>query len=225
MLEQASIIRQKRQTIKITIQDNGELVIYTPYGIKYDKIEQILRAKKPLLDKKIASIKQNSSKFSKIIKKEAILLFGKEYLIVPTTKVKKACFSEEYFLVPKKYFEEGKTQFIIKKSIKEIAERVILRRMQDILAYYKTYEVSRIILGSFKAKWGSCDSFSVIKLNWKLAMLPQKLVDFVLFHELTHLKELNHSKNFYYELSKVCPNWKTCRDELKNYSFVLSLYD
>lgn len=225
MLEQASVIRQKRRTIKITITDSGDLVVYTPYGIKYDKIEEILQSKRALLNKKIAKVKAISNKYSKIISHQSLMLFGKEYLVVPTDKVKKACFTDEYFLVPQKQFDSGKTDYLIKKGLKEIAQRVLLRRINDILSYLKTYKPSRIVLGSFKSKWGSCDNFGVIKLNWRLVMIPQKHVDFVIYHELTHLKELNHSKKFYENLSKICPTWKESREDLKNYTFCLSLYN
>ena len=224
MVEQASIIRQKRKTIKIAITNNADLIIYCPYGLKLEKIEEILQAKKRILQKKIESIKLTNSKFSNIIKRETLLLFGKEYIIIITDKVSKACFSDEYFLIPKKKYDVGKCDEIIQKSLKEVAQRVLLRRFKDILSHYKSYNVSKIILGNFKSKWGSCDCFGVIKLNWRLVMLPTKLVDFVIFHELTHLKELNHSKLFYYELEKVFPDWKKCREDLKNYLIVLSIY-
>ena len=224
MVEQASIIRQKRKTIKIAITNNADLVVYCPYGLKLDKIESILQNKKRILQKKIETVKQANAKFANITKRETILLFGKEYIIISTDKVRKACFSDEYFLIPKNKFEMGKCDEIIVKSLKEIASRTLIRRFKDILSFYKTYNVSKIILGSFKAKWGSCDCFGVIKLNWRLVMLPTKLVDFVIFHELSHLKELNHSKKFYYELEKVFPDWKASREELKNYSIILSLY-
>lgn len=223
MIEKASIIREKRKSVKITISREGDITIYCPYGLALDKVESILKSKEKLLEKKINKARVLSSKFSSVMKLENILLFGKEYVIVPTNKVSKPSFTEEYFLLPKKYYESGKTTFYIKKIVKEIADRVIVKRFKDIIQNYK-YDVSKIIIGSYRAKWGSCDRFGVIKLNWRLAMVKPKLIDFVIFHELTHLKELNHSPRFYMELEKVCPTWKESRDELKNYAFLLEMY-
>ncbi len=224
MLEQASIIREDRKNIRITVSREGNIIVYCPFGLAYQKIEEILKSKQKVLERHSNKVKKINSKFSKIINYENMLLFGKEYLIVPTTKVSKPCFTDEYFLIPKKYFETNKTIFYIKKVVKEIAERVISKRVKDILQNYKKFEVNKLVIGSFKSKWGSCDNYGVIKLNWKLAMLDAKLIDFVIYHELTHLIELNHSKKFYSELSKICPNCKESREELKNYSFLLSLY-
>ncbi len=224
MLEQASIIREKRRTIKITINREGNLIIYCPYGVSAQKLEEILLSKRNILEKKISKTKSITSKYSKIINMENILLFGKEYIVVPTTKVTKPCFTDEYFLLPKKYYDAGKTAYHIKKVTKDIAERVIVKRFKDIVQCYKCIDVSKVIIGNYRAKWGSCDKFGVIKLNFRLAMVDAKLIDFVIYHELTHLKELNHSPRFYRELEKLCPDWKESRERLKTFSFLLELY-
>lgn len=222
MVENASIIREKRKSIKIVLTQSGELVVYAPFGIKIDRIEDVLQNKKNILAKKMQQLRDTNNKYSSIFSREEVMVFGKKYTIVLTDKVRKASFTEEYFLLPKKH--EEKVDFYIKKTVREIAERVIFKRVKDILFIHREFEVSKMIIGDFKSKWGSCDNFGVIKFNWRLAMVPPKLVDFVIMHELSHLKELNHSNLFYNELSRLCPNWKESREALKEYSFLLSLY-
>ena len=180
MIEKASIIREKRKSVKITINREGDITVYCPYGLALEKVESILKSKERLLEKRINKAKILSSKFSSVMKLESILLFGKEYVIVPTNKISKPSFTEEYFLIPKKYYEANKTSYYVKKVVKEIADRVIIKRVKDIIKNYK-YDVSKIIIGSYRAKWGSCDRFGVIKLNWRLAMVKPKLVDFVIY--------------------------------------------
>lgn len=224
MLEQASIIREKRKSIKISISNYGKLVIYCPVGLSYEKIKEVVKTKENILKKRLSKAQFLSRQYANILTNKSVLLFGKEYEILVTNKVKKPCFTDENFLITSKIFDSNKTTFYIKKVEKEIAERVLPKRIRDILQNYK-YNVSKVVIGNFKAKWGSCDSFNSIKLNWRLAMLPPKIVDFVIFHELTHLIELNHSKKFYLELEKVCPDWKESREALRNFNFLLSLYN
>ena len=76
----------------------------------------------------------------------------------------------------------------------------------------------------FKARWGSCDARGLIKLNWRLSMLPVPLRDYVLIHELCHLRELNHSARFWQWVERFCPCYHACRKELKEYSFLTDLY-
>ena len=121
----------------------------------------------------------------------------------------------------------NKLNFFIKKSLKEIAKKIITSRTSEI---YKTFPkntliYNKITIGSFKAKWGSCDNLRNLKFNWKLIMLNSNIIDFVIYHELAHIIELNHSKKFYYILDKLCPNWKIYRNELKKYSFLLNMYN
>ena len=92
------------------------------------------------------------------------------------------------------------------------------------LSYECNYAISGIKIGDFRAKWGSCDTSKLIKLNYKLSMLPHKLIDAVILHELVHTKEMNHSDKFYKLLIKLMPDYKKVRAELKNYGYLLKMY-
>ncbi len=225
LMDEANIIRQKRKTIKIIINDNGILSVYCPKTLTNTKIEEILKSKEKLLQKKLNKIKSYNNKFSPIINYEQTLLLGKNYFVVPTSKVGKGYFTEDSLLIPKKYAEAGKIPFYIKKVVKELATKIITNRVEVLSKISKKYKYSKIVIGNFKSKWGSCDNYGVLKFNWKLVMMNPNVIDFVIYHELTHLIELNHSKNFYINLEQICPNWKIYRKTLKEYVFLLNLYN
>lgn len=223
MIEQANIVRERRKTIKIIVDKNGKLIVFCPYGLSLTQVDEILKSKERAILNKISNAKQLNENYSDIINGKSILLFGKEYKLAFSPKIKKPSFSDEYFFVPEKYLRAGNINLCIKKTIKEIASRVIAARLKEISQANNAY-VAKIVIGDFHAKWGSCDSKSVIKFNWRLAMLGQQIVDFVIYHEITHLKEMNHSKRFYFELEKICPNWKESREKLKKFAFLLTMY-
>lgn len=225
LIDEANIIRQKRKTIKIIISDNGLLSIYCPKLISTSKIEEILKSKEKLLQKKINKIKATNNKFDNIINYNQVLLLGKKYFVVPTTKVGKGYFTEDSLLIPNKYVEAEKVAFYIKKILKELSSKIITNRVGELSKLSKKFKYTKIVIGNFKSKWGSCDNFGVLKFNWKLVMLSPKVIDFVIYHELTHLLELNHSKNFYINLENICPDWKAQRKILKEYVFLLNLYN
>lgn len=225
LLDKANIIRQQRKTVKIAVGEGGVLTIYCPYNLNYLKIEEIVKSKEKLLTKKINQLSQIKKENYYIINYKKILLLGKEYFIIPTEKVGKAYFADDSFLIPKRYENMPKIVNFIKKNLKEIASRVINNRLKEILNSHQIKnKINKISIGSFKSKWGSCDSLKNIKFNWKMIMLPPKLIDFIIFHELTHLNELNHSQNFYRKLQEVFSDHKKCRAELKKYSFLLNIY-
>ncbi len=63
-------------------------------------------------------------------------------------------------------------------------------------------------------KWGYCTREGRLSFSWQLAALPEKLREYVVLHELTHLKEFNHSRSFKAELSEVCPDFRSREEEL-----------
>lgn len=70
-------------------------------------------------------------------------------------------------------------------------------------------------LSSARTRWGSCSSQSGIRLNWRLIHLPLALVDYVVAHELAHLREMNHSRRFWLHVESIYPDWREARRELK----------
>ena len=66
-----------------------------------------------------------------------------------------------------------------------------------------------------KTRWGSCSSEKNLNFNWKLILAPPEVLDYVVVHELCHLKEMNHSKAFWDEVGKVMPEYETYKLWLK----------
>lgn len=67
-------------------------------------------------------------------------------------------------------------------------------------------------------RWGSCSSTGTIMLNWRLIHFAPAIIDYVVAHEVAHLKEMNHSANFWQEVSRLLPNFYTARQQLKQFS-------
>ena len=225
LINQAEIKRESRKSIKIVIENNGNLVVFCPKNISIKKINEVLESKSKLITKKIEKIKKLNTLNSDIINYKSILLLGEKYSVIETNKVGKPYFTDSCLFLPLRYKENSSLRInILKKTLKNLASTILIKRLNDILLCKKINGVNKITVGSFKSKWGSCDSEGHIKLNWKVVMLPKELIDFIIFHEICHLKEMNHSRNFYNELSKFCPNHRQHRAILKSYSFLLNQF-
>jgi predicted metal-dependent hydrolase len=72
----------------------------------------------------------------------------------------------------------------------------------------------RVVISPALARWGSCNSRREIRLAWRLVKAPVRLVDYVICHELAHLRHMNHSRAFWAEVARQCPGYKRLRDEL-----------
>ena len=81
-----------------------------------------------------------------------------------------------------------------------------------------------LALSSARTRWGSCSRRSGIRLNWRLIHAPLELIDYVIVHELAHLREMNHSDRFWVIVGHYFPDYKNARNALKKFSGSLSSF-
>jgi predicted metal-dependent hydrolase len=86
------------------------------------------------------------------------------------------------------------------------------------LAAQHGFEYARVKIRGQRTRWGSCSSKGNLNFNWKLMMVPSAGVDYVIIHELCHLRELNHSSHFWALVQELCPNYKYWVRWLKEHS-------
>jgi hypothetical protein len=101
---------------------------------------------------------------------------------------------------------------------KEIAREFVTRRVQFFTSLYG-YKANRIFVRNQRTRWGSCSRKGNLNFNFRLVHLPQELADYVVVHEICHLKEFNHSKNYWALVEMTLPNYKELREKLKRYRF------
>ena len=78
--------------------------------------------------------------------------------------------------------------------------------------------VGYVTVKNQKTRWGSCSAKGNVNFNYQLAFLPDELLDYVVIHELAHRRHMNHSRAFWAEVEKYCPDYLERRDQLKEYS-------
>lgn len=96
-----------------------------------------------------------------------------------------------------------------KQAVKRIPERVRI--------YIKKMGLPepRVIIRDQKKIWGSCSTDSTLRFNWRIIMAPMSLVDYVVVHELSHLKHRNHSKSFWKYLGMSIPDYEKRKERLR----------
>lgn len=89
--------------------------------------------------------------------------------------------------------------------------------------FYRQYSMqmdlfaSKIVYRKMRRRWGSCSALKVLTFNTHLAKLPLELIEYVVVHELSHLKHMNHSKAFHHHVKKHLPNEATLRRRFRDY--------
>ncbi len=102
------------------------------------------------------------------------------------------------------------------KSHKEMA-RVLVHNQVHFFSTKYGFACGSIRIGNQKSRWGSCSKRGNLNFNYKIVFLPKEIQDYIVVHELCHLKEFNHSVRFWALVEKEIPNWQKLRKELKKY--------
>ncbi|MEO0054842.1 MAG: hypothetical protein RLZZ50_789 [Verrucomicrobiota bacterium] len=91
------------------------------------------------------------------------------------------------------------------------------------LAAETLMNVKEVMVRNQRTRWGSCTTGGVISLNWRLIQSPELVRDYVIYHELMHLKEMNHSDRFWRRVEEVCPKWREAEAWLKRNGSMLGI--
>ncbi len=97
---------------------------------------------------------------------------------------------------------------------KSVVRQLILDRLAYLNQFYG-YTYKRVAIRKSKTRWGSCSKLGNLNFNYRLIFLTPEQVDLIIVHELCHLGEFNHSKNFWFLVAKVIPNYKEIGKSLK----------
>lgn len=136
-------------------------------------------------------------------------------------------------------WHDSKTKIIIDHENHTITSNIDLTISANLESRYRTYakeylsknleimakkhglEYAKCIIRGQKTKWWTCSTKKNIWLNWKLVKMPHEIAEYVICHELAHLKELNHSKRFWAVVESLYPNYKEAEAWMKKYGLSL----
>tara|TARA_X000000950_G_scaffold269313_1_gene347779 strand:+ start:227 stop:787 length:561 start_codon:yes stop_codon:yes gene_type:complete len=129
----------------------------------------------------------------------------------------------EFVHSKKNWIQKNKIRIIQKKKLKMTLSNVELEKFWDNtkqkmvqLANIHQLDFYKLTFKTLKTRWGSCSQNNTICINNIIYYLPEHLKEYIMLHELTHTKIKNHSRIFWEELEKICPNSKLKRKELRN---------
>jgi hypothetical protein len=101
---------------------------------------------------------------------------------------------------------------------KEAARIMITERLGHFMNYYGVrhgISIGRIVIRNQKSRWGSCSKKGNLNFNYKLAFMPAEVRDYVIVHEICHIKEFNHARGFWQLVAETVPDWKGLRKKLR----------
>lgn len=191
------IIKQKRKTLSLKVDNDWQVIVKVPnYASKKNILDFLEKYKDWILEKQ-ELVSKNTQKFE-IWEK---FLFFWEYFELKFDEKKKFFFDEKYFYTNFKNSEEIKKKFI--KFYKKEAKKYIVDKTIEF-SKILWLEFKEIKINSAKTRWWSCNSKKNINFSFRLILAPKLSIDYVIIHELAHLKEMNHSRQFWNLVDNYC---------------------
>lgn len=115
----------------------------------------------------------------------------------------------------------AKTRLVkwLKENAKRILTGVTQTKAQEMGVSFKSVTVT-----SAKTRWGSCSAENAVRYSFRLLYAPKEVIEYVVVHELSHVRHKNHSPRFWAEVATYCPAWKTHRDWLKRHGILMEIF-
>ena len=211
------IIRSKRKTLSLTINENAELVIRAPLRLSIKKIQDFINEKESWINRKQAIIENQIKDVTS--NQNKLLYLGSLFPInINQSATKDLMFTGEEFIANS--IEPDSLSLSIKKWYKNKFKEIALPRV----AYFANKHdlmVNQVRIKNQKTMWGSCSSKNNINLNYLLLMAPMGVIDYVIVHELVHTIHRNHSKDFWDSVESIMPEFEEHKRWLKKNGYKL----
>jgi predicted metal-dependent hydrolase len=218
-----SVILSRRRSISIIVRPDKNITVRAPLRTPLKSIERFVQLKSAWIRKHLNSkpgIKlANNDK--KHIDGETFLVLGKEYKLFRTIS------AEQFVKLNGNLIEVGqkdpdntdRTIYLLARWYFLKASEVLTEKTGEILSRYSEFRFkpSGLVIRPLKSRWGSCSIKGRITLNSELIKLDPRLIDYVIIHELCHLKFHNHGPDFHKLLGELIPDYKSLRKELRKY--------
>ncbi len=117
----------------------------------------------------------------------------------------------------------SKKKEMIGAVTRKISETYLTKRV-NYWSEITQLKFNQLRIKNHQSKWGSCSSLQNINLNWHLILLTKEQIDYVIIHELMHLKEMNHSPRFWAWVEKYCPDYRRIRKSIRDRQWIIGIY-
>ena len=227
--------RRSRRTVGLKITAEG-LVVHAPRRIFEFQLNQILQEKSNWILSKLKNREANQVEKIEWIDGEHLLYLGNDIQlnIMQSTSNKALVFDQNILKVaalqpqglsPQNIPAQAGYSCVKPNNHVVVARKVIqwykkqavqdFSRRLEILAAKLGVATPPLTLSNAQSRWGSCNNHGEVRLSWRLLQAPPHIINYVICHELAHLKQMNHSPKFYAVLESLFPNYKAAEKELK----------
>lgn len=214
------LIRQDRKTISLTVEPNMDIILKAPTNADDVRIEKFLQNKWMWLNKQLAFFERYKRKMyaKEYVSGESFYYLGRQYkLIVQSGKTNRVSLTKgKLTIITVKETDDGaRNKLLLEKWYKFRQQSIFAERYKEMLAKFDYKFTPELTVRSMPKRWGSYIKGERIILNPLLIQGPKEAIDYVITHELCHMKYKNHDSKFYALLETKFPNWQRTKVKLE----------
>lgn len=217
------IVYSGRRTLGISVLPDSSVVVRAPYRASLKTISRIINEKAGWIIKHRETYRQKN-----VTRLNAAFVSGEVHLFRGSESILNITGSAKSFI----RFNEGRIDIgienpgdslavrrLIYKGYKTEALKVFPEFLGTVLKTYENqkFKPTGLVIRSMRSRWGSCSTKGKITLSTELIKLPDIYIEYVIIHELCHLRHHNHGKEYYELLTDLFPDWKKVRKGLRDY--------
>lgn len=210
------IIRSRRKTISIIIEPDCSIVVRAPLRCSKSEINELVEKKQKWILSALERVKKsNSENAFSLVDGEKLILLGEEYTICIVRANNYLCRDHNMFL------PFGYEKHTFRKLACRLLKEYIISKAEHI-AKMNGFNYKRISITLAKKRWGSCGAGNTLNFSCALVFMPTFVVDYVIYHELCHTREKNHSSRFWALVKSVCPDYESAEQVLKSRAAIMN---
>ena len=215
--------RKGSRSIRLSIAHDGSVRVSMPTYVPYQAGLQFVRNREQWITRERQHAQHPLRTGDKIGKAHHLELLASPMVSRVTTRLNGSIVLVTYPMAVSSAANEvqAAAQKAALRALKQEAQTLLPQRLR-ILANKGGFTYSAVSFKQLKSRWGSCNSKQELTFNIFLMQLPWELIDYVIYHELTHTKVLHHGPNFWHELERHVPKAKQLRKAIRAYHPVIT---
>ena len=214
------IIRTRRKTYALILKPDGTLVVRAPLHATDRQIAKILSEKKSWIEQKRAELRQRQAQPKLYQPGERFLFLGQFYPLEIVEHQREALTLNGSFRLRRDRLENAPAVF---EAWYRAQARQMIPLHAALFAGLHSFEYKTIRITGARTRWGSCGSKGTLNFSWRLMMAPPSIIEYVVVHELCHLRQHNHSKAFWELVESILPDYRRRQKWLKTNARFLTL--
>lgn len=215
------LIRSRRRTLALQVDAGGRLIVRAPLRLPHAEIERFVRLRADWIRRQQARSRATPPPVHHYRPGEQFLYLGETYPLElvdgaqPALELREGTFRLARAALPRA--EWFFTRWYRARAREEFTQRAGQYAQREGLRF------ERIRISSARTRWGSCSSRGTLSFTWRLVMAPPAAIDYVVVHELAHLRHHGHTSAFWQQVSAWLPDWRRPAAWLKENGYRLAL--